>query len=57
MSEFENIQIIYLVGWLVLAGGALAAYRLSWKKGLVLALIWGSIFALVFLIFSAVRSG
>lgn len=55
MNEFAGVQIVYLLGWLVLAGSALMAYRLSWKKGLVLALIWGSIFASVFLIFSAVR--
>ncbi len=55
MNEIGTIQLIYLFGWLILAGGALAAYRLSWKKGLVLALVWASIFALVFLVFSLVE--
>ena len=57
MNEFDRIQIVMLLGWLVLAGSALAGYRLSWKKGLVLALIWASIFAAVFLVFSLVRGG
>jgi len=57
VNQFDGIQIVMLLGWLVLAGGALAGYRLSWKKGLVLALIWASIFAAVFLVFSLVRGG
>ncbi|HSG33105.1 MAG TPA: hypothetical protein VLA37_01115 [Sphingomonadaceae bacterium] len=39
------ISIVALLGWLVLAGSALAAYRLSWKKGILMALIWAAIFA------------
>lgn len=54
MNEFDTIQIIYLFGWLILAAGAFAAYRLSWKRSLVYLFVWGSIFALVFLVFSLV---
>lgn len=54
MNEFDTIQIIYLLGWLILAGSAIAAYRLSWKRSILYLLIWGSIFALVFLVFSLV---
>lgn len=54
MNEFDTVQLIALVGWLVLAGGALASYRLEWKSGLKMALIWACIFASVFLFISVV---
>ncbi len=57
MSEFGTMQLVYLIGWLVLASSALAAYRLSWKRGILYLLIWGSVFAAVFLVFSLVQAG
>ncbi|ABC63340.1 hypothetical protein [Erythrobacter litoralis] len=54
MNQFDTVQIIALLGWLVLAGGALASYRLSWKSGLRLALIWATIFLSVYLFISLV---
>lgn len=55
MTEFGAMQLVYLVGWLVLAGSALAVYRLNWKRGLLYLLMWGSIFAAVFLVFSLMQ--
>lgn len=57
MNEIDTVQIVALVGWLILAAGALAGYRLSWKKGLVMAFAWGAIFLAVFLLFQALRGG
>lgn len=56
MTEFGTMQLVYLLGWLILAVSALAAYRLSWRRGIVYLLVWGSIFALVFLVFGLVRA-
>nr|WP_298896401.1 hypothetical protein [uncultured Altererythrobacter sp.] len=55
MNEFQIVQIISLVGFLILAGSALASFRLSWSKALRMALIWGSIFCAVALFFSIIE--
>ncbi|MFN3511081.1 hypothetical protein [Tsuneonella troitsensis] len=52
MSEFGAVQLIALFAWLILAGSAVASYRLGWKEGVRIGLIWGGIFVAVFLIFS-----
>ena len=57
MREFEIVHIIYLIGWLILVGGALAAFRFSWQKGLKMGLMWLAIFVGVFLFIQAVRGG
>ncbi len=44
MNENSIIQIVALVGWLVLAIGAFASFRLSWREGLRMALVWAAIF-------------
>ncbi len=54
MNEFDIVQIISLVGFLVLAVSALSAHRLSMKKGVVMALSWAAIFAVVVLFIRAV---
>ncbi len=54
MNEFDTVQIVALLGWLVLAVGALASYKFEWKEGLRLAFIWAVIFATVYLVFSIV---
>ncbi|WP_170002468.1 hypothetical protein [Pseudopontixanthobacter vadosimaris] len=54
MSELNAIQIVALLGWLVLVGSALAAYRLSWRRSVLYLLIWGSIFALAVLMFGLI---
>ena len=51
MSEYDWVQLISVAGFLVLAGSTLASHRLSLRKGLVMALAWGSIFLAVFLVF------
>lgn len=53
MSQFEWIHILWAFGALMLVGSALAAYQLSWRKSLLYALIWGSIFTTVTLIINA----
>jgi len=55
MNEFEVVHVIWLAGVLVLAGSALAAHRLSWKRGAVMALAWLGIFAIVTLFIDLVR--
>ena len=40
----DLVSLVALSGWLILAASALAAYRLSWKWGILMALIWASIF-------------
>ena len=54
MIESSIVQIIALLACLILAGSAFASFRLQWKDGLRMALIWGAIFASVFLFISIV---
>ncbi|MCB2088284.1 MAG: hypothetical protein R3E18_05725 [Sphingomonadaceae bacterium] len=54
MNEFDAVQIVALLGWLILAGGALASYQLNWKSSVKMALVWAAIFTAVFLFFSLV---
>ena len=55
MSEYEIVRIISLVGFLVLAGSALASFKLSWSKALRMVLIWCAIFCAVALFFSIIE--
>jgi hypothetical protein len=48
MNEGALISIVALVGWLILAGSAMASYRLGWSKIVQLALVWLAIFAGLF---------
>ena len=50
MNEVAWISIVAMVGWLVLAGGALASFRLGWNKIIQLALLWFAIFAGLFVV-------
>lgn len=52
MSEFGVVQLIALLAWLILAASAVASFRLGWKEGARLGLIWAGIFVAVFLVFS-----
>jgi len=56
VNEFDTVQIISLLGFLVLAGSALIGQRLSWKKGFVMLLTWAGIFVMVFLFISLVTA-
>ena len=56
-GETSLVQIVALVGWLILAGSALASYKLSWGKAAKMALTWTAIFVGVFLLFDLVRGG
>lgn len=55
MNEFEVVHLVWLFGALVLVGSSLAAHRLSWRRGLVMALAWVGIFAIVALFIDLVR--
>ena len=50
MNEGAWISIVAMLGWLVLAGGALASFRLGWSKIVQLALVWFAIFAGLFVV-------
>ena len=52
LSEYGWVSIVALVGWLVLAGFALRGHRIGWRKGLVMAFVWGSIFLAITLLFT-----
>ncbi|MDZ4308910.1 hypothetical protein [Allopontixanthobacter sp.] len=56
MSEFDTVQMISLLGFLILAGSALVGQRLNWKKGAVMALTWAGIFVMCFLFISLATS-
>ena len=49
MNDGSLISIVALIGWLILAGSAMASFRLGWSKILQLALMWLAIFAGLFL--------
>ncbi|MBB3032860.1 hypothetical protein [Alteriqipengyuania lutimaris] len=55
MNEFEVVQIVALVGWLVLAVSAFAAHGLSWKTSLRHALIWAVVITGLMLLVTLVR--
>lgn len=40
MSTYAIVSIVAMVGWLFLAGSALASFRLGWNKMLQMALVW-----------------
>jgi hypothetical protein len=54
MSEFGAVQLIALFAWLILAGSAVASFRLGWKESVRMGLIWAGIFTAAFLAFSLV---
>jgi hypothetical protein len=54
MSD-QVLSIVLLSAWLVLALSSLASLKLSWSKGITMALIWGAIFTGVALLITAVR--
>lgn len=55
MNEYEIVRIIALVGWLVLAIGALASFRLNWKTSLRHVLIWAVLITGVTLLVTMIR--
>ena len=50
MSEGSIVSIVALLGWLILAGSALASFRMGWGKMAQLALVWLAIFAGLFVV-------
>ncbi|MEM1052489.1 MAG: hypothetical protein AAGI28_10380 [Pseudomonadota bacterium] len=50
MNEGMIISLVAMLGWLVLAGGALASFRLGWSKMLRMGLVWLAIFVGLFVI-------
>lgn len=55
MTTDNWLSILFLLAALVLPVSALAGRRLNWSKGLVMALIWGTIFLAVAAFITAVR--
>lgn len=55
MQTTSWVSIVAMLGWLILAMSALASYRLTWRKGIVLALTWAAIFTGVALFIGVVR--
>lgn len=54
MNEFGVVNLIALFAWLILAGSAVASFRLGWKENVRMALVWAGIFTAMFLVFSMV---
>ncbi|GMN01446.1 hypothetical protein [Erythrobacter sp. MTPC3] len=52
MNDMTVISVVAMVGWLFLAGSALASFQLGWSKVLQMALVWFAIFAGGFVIAS-----
>ena len=50
MNEGAIISIVALIGWLIIAGSALASFRLGWSKMAQLALVWVAIFGGLYLL-------
>lgn len=50
MNEGTVISLVALIGWLVLAGSAIASFRLGWSRIVQLGLIWLAIFAGLFVV-------
>ena len=50
MNEGMIISIVAMLGWLILAGSALASFRLGWGKMAQMALVWLAIFAGLFVV-------
>ena len=44
MNEGAIISIVAMLGWLILAGSAMASFKLGWSKIVQLALLWLAIF-------------
>ena len=57
MSGVQIVSLIAIFMCLVLALGDGALKRLSWSKGVRMALIWAGIFAIVILFISVVGGG
>lgn len=55
MSEIGAVQLIALFAWLILAGSAVASFRLGWKESVRMGLIWAGIFTAAFLAVSLVK--
>ena len=47
MSEFDSLNLIFLLMAAILPVSALMGRKLAWKKGVVMALAWASIFVIV----------
>lgn len=54
MNGYGAVQLLALAGSLILAGSALASYRLGWKESVRMALLWGGLFTAAALLFSMV---
>jgi hypothetical protein len=53
--QFDSLSVVYLLMALVLPVSALVGRKLAWKKGVVMALAWAGIFAVVAALIAAVK--
>ena len=54
MNEHNVVSLIAALGFLILAGSALIGRQMSWRSGIVMALGWAAIFAVVTLFIALV---
>lgn len=50
MNEGAIISVVAMIGWLILAGSAIASFRLGWSKIAQMGLVWLAIFAGLFVV-------
>jgi len=55
MNQFDIVQIVALVGWLILAVSAFAARGLNWKTSIKQALIWAVLITGLMLLITMIR--
>lgn len=53
MNQYAWVSLIAVLGWLVLALGALRSHRIGARKAVTLTLTWLAIFVLVALVFAS----
>ena len=54
MNEYQIVSVISLIGFLILALGALRTHRLDLRRTLMMAGMWVAIFGIVILFVDAV---
>ncbi len=54
MTEVGIVSLIAMIGWLVLVLGAYRAHRVGMQRTVVMALVWGSVFLFVTMIFTVI---
>jgi hypothetical protein len=53
--QFDSLNVVYLLMALLLPVSALVGRKLNWMKGVVMALAWVGIFAVLAALINAIR--